>query len=51
MHLQKKLRGVLRCDMRAWHLKQPPQNQLQLAECSCRKICTVGCGVLRGFCS
>jgi hypothetical protein len=25
-----------------------PQNQLQLAECTCRKSCMVCCGVLRG---
>jgi len=28
-----------------------PQNQLQLAECTCRKSCVVGCGVLRGLCT
>jgi len=28
-------------------LPQPPQNQLHLAECSCRKSCMVGCEVLR----
>jgi len=26
----------------------PPQNQLHLAECTCRKRCMVGCGVLCG---
>ena len=25
-----------------------PQNHLHLANCSCRKSCVVGCGVLRG---
>ena len=25
-----------------------PQNQLQLAECTCRKSCVVGCDVLSG---
>ena len=25
-----------------------PQNQLQLAECTCRKRCMVGCGVICG---
>ncbi len=68
MHLQKKLHGGLRCDMRGWQLKScfaftqeiasaliagvivvvvdwknsasaAPQNQLQFAECSCRKRC------------
>jgi len=27
-----------------------PQNQLHLAECTCRKSCMVGCDVLRGWC-
>jgi len=27
----------------------PPQNQLHLAECTCRKSCMVGCDVLRGI--
>jgi len=35
MHLQKKLlkklHGGLRGATRGWHIKQPPQNQLQLA--------------------
>jgi len=28
--------------------RQPPQNQLHLAECTCRKSCMVGCDVLQG---
>ncbi len=32
-------------------LPQPPQNQLQLAECSRLKICTVGCEVRSGVAS
>jgi len=31
--------------------RQPPQNQLQFAECTCRKSCVVRCDVLRGVAS
>jgi hypothetical protein len=31
--------------LHAPQLKQPPQNQLHLAECTCRKSCMVGCEV------
>jgi len=37
LHLQKKLHGGLRCAKWGWHIRQPPQNQLQLAECTCKK--------------
>jgi len=30
------------------HRSAPPQNQLHLAECNCRKSCMEGCGVLSG---
>ena len=49
----KNLRGGLRCAKRGTPRLQlrirTPQNQLQLAECTCRKRCTVGCEVLRGI--